>query len=255
MRKSPSRADLGVVEREVPEVAADAEGRARDRSVAHRAGDVAAHAFGQAERQVARGARGDAVDRACRRARAGPGSARRGRSRCRRRVRQVALSSPLASALAKLADATLTLIFGAAPSRRALDLPASACASSRSSGTSRSSNTPGRSSWPALHVDARLAAGLGRLELQRGVAEAGPADRVGLGRRPGGEREAAQLALDAIARGRIERPVPARAQLRDRRRAGGRRRAARAARRRSARASRSRPSRRCRGARRRTRRR
>ena len=54
--------DLGVVERKVPEVAADAEGRARDRSFAHRSGDVAAHAVGQAERQVARGARGDAVD-------------------------------------------------------------------------------------------------------------------------------------------------------------------------------------------------
>ena len=56
--------DLGIVEREVPQVAADTHRGARDRAGANGAGDVAAHAFRQAERQVARGARGDAVDQA-----------------------------------------------------------------------------------------------------------------------------------------------------------------------------------------------
>src|SRR4029079_18713881 len=53
--------DLGVVEREVVEGAADAKRRVRDRAFAHRGSDVAAHAFGQAERQVACGARGSGV--------------------------------------------------------------------------------------------------------------------------------------------------------------------------------------------------
>jgi hypothetical protein len=137
---------LRVVEREVPEIAADADGRARDRSFAHRAGDVVAHALRQAERQVARRVRGDTVDElavelelarvaaAAADAAAGP-------------ERQVAVRSPLASALAKLADATLTLSLGAAPFSAASIFQLS-FASSRSSGTSRCSNTPGRSSRP-----------------------------------------------------------------------------------------------------------
>jgi hypothetical protein len=54
--------DPGVVETEVPQVAADPDRRARDRPFANRAGEVAANALRQAERQVARGPRRDAVD-------------------------------------------------------------------------------------------------------------------------------------------------------------------------------------------------
>ena len=122
--------------------------------------------------------------RAGRRARAGRGSGRRGRRRRRGPERQVAVSSPLASALAKLADGDLDASASAPRRARPASIFQASLASSRSSGTSRSANTPGRSSTPACDVDARLAAGLARLELEGGVA----AGRAGRSRRLGRRR-------------------------------------------------------------------
>ena len=156
---------LRVVEREVPEIAADAEGRARDRSFAHRAGDVVAHALRQAERQVARRARSDAVDElavelelarvAAAAADAAAGARAPGRG-------QVALGVGVGEARRRDLDAQLR--------RRAVlggfDLPAELRVEPVERHLALLEHA-GQVEPAGLDVDARLAAGLGRLELQR----------------------------------------------------------------------------------------
>ena len=66
-----------------------------------------------------------------------------------------------------------------------------------------------------IDAELGLAAGLAGIELDRGIVEAGTADRVGLRRRPRREREARENPLHAIVLGRVERAAPARAELRD----------------------------------------
>ena len=63
--------------------------------------------------------------------------------------------------------------------------------------------------------DGGAAAGLGGVELHRGVAETRAADRVGPFSRPCHESQVGELALDAVMQRRIERPVPARRKAGD----------------------------------------
>ena len=65
----------------------------------------------------------------------------------------------------------------------------------------------------AFHADARFAARLSRTELQRGVAQAGPAHAPGFGRGLRREREATEQALGTVVQRRVERAVPLRAEF------------------------------------------
>ena len=172
-----------------------------DRAVAHRAGRRSCARLGQAERQVARRARGDGRRRACRRARAGPDSARRAPKPLPAPVRQVALSSPFGIGVGEASPTrTLTVTLRRRAARDAARSSSQLGVEPVERQRSRSSNTPGRSTTPCSRSMRASPPASVASSCTVGVAQAGPADRVVPLAGVGGERQAAQLALDPIAR-------------------------------------------------------
>ena len=195
------RPGLAAEERKVPEVATDTEVRTRDAAALDRVFEVLARALGQAHRQVAVGARRNAIRElgvefeptrkapVARDAAARAGVPQRGQLAARIGVGKARVFDLHGELRRPRCGARRGTRSGARTDRLRLDLPQQ-LSIELVEHQQRIVEHAGQVDRAAVDDDARAAAGFGRRQLHGRAAQAGPAHAMRFGRRPRGERQA-----------------------------------------------------------------
>ena len=200
------------LERKLPEIAANPEVERAHAAGAHRALDILARTRRQAQRQIARHARRHALAQPAfelEPARIAPAAGDAGAGAGFPAGIELALRVAVGEARVLHLHADLRRVVG---SRAGIDLPAQVGGEALER-HHRLLEYAGQVDRAVGHGQARMAAALGRVELQVRIAQPGPADAARLVGRARAQRQPAQPRLDLVVGRRVERPVPAQREV------------------------------------------